>query len=143
MVPNEGVFYIDMSISGFEDYTSFFELTEGSNTSIRFWAATYSGSTGLFGQIYVQGVDVKRQLLTTTKNERIKAAIRYDSGDIAFYVNGAEVYSGTETFTPEALTSINNFKLFGNSEVKNGGNVYGLGVFPVLTDAELATLTTL
>jgi hypothetical protein len=143
VIPNEGVFYIDMSIEDFENYTSFFQLSEGTNTSIRFWAATYSGSTGLFGQIYVQGVDVKRQLLTETKNERIKAAIRYDSGDIAFYVNGSQLYKGTETFTPEALTIIDNFKLFGNSEVKSGGSVYGLGVFPVLSDSELATLTTL
>tara|TARA_R110002020_G_scaffold71674_1_gene184914 strand:+ start:136 stop:1779 length:1644 start_codon:yes stop_codon:yes gene_type:complete len=69
-----------------------------------------------------------------------KVAIKYKSGDVAFWVDGVEVATSTSTFTFLPLTDLSFFR--GDSVRFFYGKVKQLQVFKTaLTDTELATLT--
>ncbi len=70
-----------------------------------------------------------------------KVAIKYKSGDIALWVNGTEISTSTNTFTFSAALSELAFDQ-GNGSQHMDGHVKQLVVFKeVLSDAELAALT--
>ena len=70
-----------------------------------------------------------------------KIAIKYKSGDIALWVNGTEISTSTNTFTFSATLSELAFDQ-GNGSQHMDGHVKQLVVFKeVLSDAELAALT--
>ena len=70
-----------------------------------------------------------------------KVAIKYKSGDIALWINGTEVATSTATFTFNAALSELAFDQ-GNGVNHMDGHVKQLAVFKeILSDAELAALT--
>lgn len=70
-----------------------------------------------------------------------KIAFKYKSGDLALWINGTEVQTSTTAFTFNAALSELAFDQ-GNGSIHMDGHVKQLAVFKeVLTDAELAALT--
>ena len=71
-----------------------------------------------------------------------KIAFKYKSGDLALWINGTEVQTSTTAFTFNAALSELAFDQ-GNGSIHMDGHVKQLAVFKeVLSDAELAALTT-
>ena len=95
--------------------------------------------------IYTNGAEVSIYDHTLSNaTEFNKFAVRWADADFSFWVNGIEVHSDSigNTFAPNVLNTLL-FDRF-NSSAPFYGNAKSLMVFPsALTDAELATLTTL
>lgn len=79
-----------------------------------------------------------------TITDNLKIAYKWRAGDFALWVNGVEKATSTDatSFAPDVLTEVN----FDRGE-SNGEFYFGktkcLAVFPLLTDAELTSLTTI
>ena len=103
----------------------------------------------LYIRIKSGGVDILKSFSqSVTTNAFHKIAIRYKSGDSAFFVNGTKLTSydtgdGTATFTfPVALDNLS-FDYNGNSGLPFYGKCKAVAVFDrALTDQELTDLTT-
>ena len=147
LIPTEGVLFCDFTLNGFEGFTSICGVDNvgTDTTTIRFWSGVgAAGMTvaGLYAQIYYAG-NILVQLISTTPNQRIKGAIRYKSGSIAVYANGSQIGTSTATFTPVTLNQLGFSRLWGITENANTTTINEVAIFPVLTNAELASLTTI
>jgi hypothetical protein len=147
LIPTEGTLFCDFTINGFQAFTNICGLDNigTDNATVRFWSGVGApGMTvaGVYAQIFYAG-NVLVQLISTTPNERIKGAIRYKSGDVAVYVNGIQIFAGTSTFTPVSLNQLTFTRLWSGAEFANTTNIKEAVIFPVLTNAELASLTTI
>ena len=92
---------------------------------------------------YVQGGGTTTAIYATVTDQTAfnKIAIKYKSGDIALWVNGTEISTSTNTFTFSAALSELALDQ-GNGSQHMDGHVKQLVVFKeVLSDAELAALT--
>ena len=87
------------------------------------------------------GVNVAIYATTTDQTAFNKIAIKYKSGDVALWLNGTEASTSTTSFTFSAALSELAFDQ-GNGSQRFDGHVKQLAVFKeILSDAELAALT--
>ena len=105
--------------------TGIFILPEPANDG-RLYIALRNNSTSVFEHTY-----------NDTTNERLKIAVAYSSGDIDFFVNGVKVNSSTTTFS--FSHTLQRVMMDGSNQENNQILVFKTK----LTDAELATLTTI
>jgi len=101
-------------------------------------------SANIIGQVYVDSIGFNYvPSIATTVGSVIKMALAYKSGELAFYVNGAQVNASTSTFTGLALDTLRLANDFGTPVVSKNENA-AVGVYASrLTNAELALITTL
>lgn len=101
-------------------------------------------STNKLGAILIVGGAVIYSVLTSGAiTSTAKVAFAYKSGDFAFYVNGTQVGTSSATYTTPP--SMGSFDLDSNGGTENGFYSYNQALLfkTRLTNAELATLTTL
>lgn len=141
----EGVLYAEIAALT-QDNTSVVEITLNDGSSSNRVAITFTTSNNaLRTLVRVGGVN---QFNTTSSLSNIteykKIAIKYKANDFALWVNGIELDTDTNGTTFSALT-LNNLS-FNNGSGSSDffGKVNALQVYKeALTDAELATLTTI
>ena len=71
----------------------------------------------------------------------VKIAFKYKENDFALWINGVEVATDTSGSAPIGLSQLNFDR--GDGAQKFEGKAKALAVFPILTDAELQSLTTI
>jgi hypothetical protein len=91
----------------------------------------------------VGGATIYTQLTAAAITGRVKAAFAYSSGSFAFYVNGVQVGTSAATFGTPASMGI--FNIDSNDGLENGFYNYNEAILfkTRLTNAELASLTTI
>ena len=123
------------------EYNSFATIYNSSatNQSARFYRNNTDNQ--IYAAAFISGSSVT--LASGVTDESVKCAFRVKSGDFALYVNGSLVASSTSTMTPSAsLDSVNMQYL--NSSQSFDQNAKQMVFFKqALTNAELATLTTI
>jgi hypothetical protein len=134
----EGVIFLDAKITALPTDGSLFGVQKtASNFVIRFgsqgsniYAQCYNGSTNLFFES-----------TSLTLGTRVKMAFAYKAGDYAFYVNGAQIATGTNATTIPACDEVMTNSLWGNTNP----SLYEINEAVIsktrLTNAELAQLT--
>lgn len=136
----EGALFADLKITELPTDGSLFGVQKtASNFVIRFgsqgsniYAQCYNGSTNLFFET-----------TSYTLGTRIKLAFAYKAGSYAFYINGTQIATGTNATSIPACDEIMTNSLWGNTNP----SLYEINeavLFPTrLTNAELASLTTI
>ena len=137
----EGVFYIEAAT--FANTGSKGIALSASNSAANRVVIFYSSiSNTIQGRVQASSSTVIPINGTVTDNTDFnKIAFKYKSGDLALWINGTEVATSTTAFTFNAALSELAFDQ-GNGSIHMDGHVKQLAVFKeVLTDTELAALT--
>jgi len=135
---SEGVLYAEIANIGND--TGIISLNDGSNSNT---VAIYYFSTDKIAfDIIHNSITIVGDISGYNIFDFNKIALKYKSGDIALWVNGVEVITKTNNISLNGLTNLD-FR-YGNSSFPFYGKTKDLRVYnTALTDAELATLTTL
>ena len=136
----EGVLYAEIAALANSGTTRFVGLNDGSNSN-RVVIVYYNVSNRIRAIVSSGGtkyVDVNYQL--TNILDFHKVAIKYKLNDFALWIDGVEVKTDTTLNAPIGLDSLD-FLLSGANNFF--GKTKAVAVFPYLTDAELADLTTI
>jgi hypothetical protein len=80
---------------------------------------------------------------TQSTNERLKIAFAYKSGDSAFYVNGVQKAVSSSSLTYSGLSQLNIGSNYINDQPTNSPTNQAVLFKTRLTNAELASLTTI
>jgi hypothetical protein len=137
----EGTLFYEFSVPVNENITRAI-VVSGATTDNRVSVATFAGS--LFARVDVGGVNQVNSSAAITVTNMNKVAFRYKANDFAVYVNGVKVITDTSgsTFTAGTLDRFAFIQPDATSPFN--GIVSQMAFFTTgLTDAELATLTTL
>ena len=139
----EGVLFVDAvlthSAGAANEYLA--QVNASANNRVLIYR---QNSTNKLGAILISGGTVIYSVLTSGAiTSTAKVAFAYKSGDFAFYVNGTQVGTSSATYTTPP--SMGSFDLDSNGGAENGFYSYNQALLfkTRLTNAELATLTTL
>ena len=138
----EGVFFVEAATSSNQGGTNK-GIALSANNSAANRVALFFGFLSNQFTAYIQAGGTTTAIYATVTDQTAfnKIAIKYKSGDIALWVNGTEISTSTNTFTFSAALSELAFDQ-GNGSIHMDGHVKQLVVFKeVLSDAELAALT--
>ena len=138
----EGVLFVEAATSANQAATNK-GIALSANNSAANRVALFFGYSSNQLTAYVQGGGTTTAIYATVTDQTAfnKIAIKYKSGDIALWVNGTEISTSTNTFTFSAALSELALDQ-GNGSQHMDGHVKQLAVFKeVLSDAELAALT--
>jgi hypothetical protein len=136
----EGTIYWEGIIDAFPTDNSFFGVQKtASSFVIRFG----SGGSSIYAQAYNGSANLFFETMSYTLGTRIKLAFGYKAGSYAFYSNGTQIATGSNATTMPTCDSIMFNSLWGN--IGNGSYKSAEAVLfkTRLTNAELASLTTL
>jgi hypothetical protein len=140
----EGVLYAE--IAALADNATIRDITISDGTTSNRVMLRYDNASNRIQAFIQVGGSTNGNMDTTsfTITNFLKIAYKWKAGDFALWVNGTEVGTSTDvtSFAPDVLTEVN----FDRGE-SNGEFYFGktkcLAVFPILTDAELTSLTTI
>ena len=138
----EGVIFVD-AILTHDAPSNEYLIQVSANGSNRFFIYR-EGSTNKLGCFsIIGGTPIYTQLTAAAITGRVKAAFAYSSGSFAFYVNGIQVGTSSATFGTPASMGI--FNIDSNDGLENGFYKYNEAILfkTRLTNAELASLTTI
>jgi hypothetical protein len=141
----EGVLYAEIAALANDGTNRAISINDGSSSN-RVYLSYSSASGGNKLRIIVNnsnGTQVDRTQTISTITNLNKIAFKYKENDFALWVNGVEVYTDTlgTTFTQGTLTELG---LDNGTGINNFyGKAKAVAVFPILTDAELQSLTTI
>jgi hypothetical protein len=136
----EGTIFVDLTFDGItSENRQIFQLSDGSTNNLHFRIRN-SNDLQAYGTGNFSPFDER---LALTADGRYKMALGYSNGDFAYYVNGVQIATDTQSTTASNLSEIylgiNNL-----SSTPLGGIVQEATLFKErLSNAELATLTTL
>jgi len=136
----EGVLFVEMARQEGDTSAGLITLNDGTNSQT---VSLYYFSTGtIYFDILSGSPNVSQGVSGIDTYSFNKIAIKYKSGDIAFWINGVEVYTSASAIS---LTGLNTLSFSqGNDAYPFYGKVKQLQVFKTaLTDSELVTLTTI
>jgi hypothetical protein len=138
----EGVVFVDFVFNGYMESVE--EMSLSVNSSNRIGMYTFDGTNTLRGYIVASGaVPFESNFIALTLGQRYKVAFAYKSADCVVYINGVNVFANSSTFSFGA--TIDAFKF---SDIATTQPFYKpinqSALFPTrLTNAELASLTTI
>jgi hypothetical protein len=141
MGAQEGVFFIEAAASTSQGPSRGIALSAANSAANR--VALFYRSTSDQVLAIVQGSAGYISLVASgvTQTNFNKIALKYKSGDLALWINGVEADTNTQSLTFNAALSELAFDQ-GNGSLHFDGHIKQLAVFKeVLTDAELAALT--
>jgi len=136
----EGTLFVDFTFDGItSENRQIFQLSDGSANNLHFRIRN-SNDLQAYGTGNFSPFDER---LALTEDGRYKMALGYSNGDFAYYVNGVQIATDTQSTAASNLSEIylgiNNL-----SSTPLGGQVTEAVLFNErLTNEELATLTTL
>ena len=134
---SEGVLFVELEALAEDSTYRFISVSDGTSTN-RINILLNNNNTL---RAFVAGVGSLISSVDITQNN--KAAIKYKSGDYAFWVNGTEVATNTSTSGTHTGLDTLSFDM-GNGSNDFYGKTKQVLYFPTaLTDTELASLTTL
>ena len=107
-----------------------------SKSGSEFLGFSFRADGNIWAIVVNGGYEVLMQFIPPNFYDTYKIALKYKSNDSAFFVNGVKVDSNTTSLL--SLTELNNL-----SYSSFYGKTKALAVFPILTDAELQSLTTI
>jgi len=129
----EGVLYCEVSrLNGSLSQSTISISKSGSE----FLGFSFRADGNIWAIVFNGGYEVLMQFTPPNFYDTYKIALKYKSNDSAFFVNGVKVDSNTTSLL--SLTELNNL-----SYSSFYGKTKALAVFPILTDAELQSLTTI
>jgi hypothetical protein len=136
---SEGVLYAEIAALADDGTVRNMAISNGTNNE-RVLLQYYTSSNVIRAFCASSGSSLNMPHTLTNATDFIKVGFKYKSGDYALWVNGVEVDTKTNTFTPTGLNEL----AFDNSS--GGGQFYGnvkcIAVFnEALTDDELEILT--
>ena len=138
----EGVLYAEIAALA-DDGGSTRTLSLNNGTSNVVVVIRYRSDTNQIQYLIKDGInaDVGNTYTLTDATQYSKAALKYKSNDISFWVDGIEVSSSTSTIS---LLGLNDLSFDGGDGTQNFyGKVKALAVYKeALTDAQLQSLTT-
>ncbi len=141
---SRGVLYAEIAALSNDATRRDITISDGT-TSNRVMLRYDNASNTIQAFIQVGGSTYGNMNITSfTITDNLKIAYKWRAGDFALWVNGVEKATSTDatSFAPDVLTEVN----FDRGE-SNGEFYFGktkcLAVFPLLTDAELTSLTTI
>jgi hypothetical protein len=137
-----GTLFVDSTLTHIASSNEYLIQVSASGTN-RFFIYREGNSNKLGCFAIVAGTVIYTQLTATAITDRVKVAFAYQSGSLAFYVNGVQVGTSAATFGTPASMGI--FNIDSNDGTENGFYNYNQAIlFPTrLTNAELASLTTI
>ena len=140
VIPNEGVFYAELNALDDDNTNRVFTLNDGSTANrVQMY---FNTSNQIVGGISASGSGQANIEYTIDIKSFLKVAFKYKTNDFALWVNGVKVGEDLIGNAPTGLNAISSDNTGGTLPFY--GNVKQLAVFnEALTDAELATLTTL
>ena len=138
----EGVFYVEVAaIANQTGRTRGIALSASNSAANRVVIFLGSASNTITGWIQASSLVQTINSTVTDQTAFNKIALKYKSGDISLWINGTEAATSTSTFTFNAALSELAFDQ-GNGSQHMDGLVKSVVVFKeVLSDAELAALT--
>ena len=142
----EGVLYAEIKKDKGSQF-SLVSLDKSSDSANYIYVGYLNNTTSLRAQIKIDSVTVLDEDINIgDTNVFSKVAVKYKSGDYAFFINGSKVgntSTSTDSFSNEDLDRLE-FGYSLNSSFKYYGNVRELKLYnTALTDAELINLTTI
>ena len=138
----EGVLYAEIAALADDNTNRYITISDGSNSNyIRLVYSTTSNQLG--ARYYVNGsFQCALTYILADETEFIKAAFKWKENDFALWVNGTEV----ATDTSGLVNAPNTFNRLDFSRYDGifpfNGKAKALAVFPILTNAQLQSLTT-
>jgi hypothetical protein len=138
----EGVMFVDFVFNGYME--SIEEMSLSVNTSNRIGMYTFDGTNTLRGYIVASGaVPFENNFIALTLGQRYKVAFAYKSGDCVVYINGVNVFGNSSTFSFGA--TMDAFKFSSSDNTSQFYKPINQAVLfkTRLTNAELASLTTI
>jgi hypothetical protein len=138
----EGVLYAEIAALANDGTNRIISLNDGTtNNIVRFYYSVTNNT--IVGNVKSSGSTVFNYSdALTDATDFIKIALKYKENDFALWVNGTEVATDTSGATPASgVLNRLDFSNAGNTSIFNGKSK-ALAVFPILTDAELQSLTT-
>ena len=138
----EGVLYAEIAALADDNTNRYITISDGSNSNyIRLVYSTTSNQLG--ARYYVNGsFQCALVYILTDETEFIKAAFKWKENDFALWVNGTEVANDTSgNVNPENTFYRLDFSRYDGIFPFNG-KAKSLAVFPILTNAQLQSLTT-
>jgi hypothetical protein len=138
----EGVIFVDFVFNGYMESVE--EMSLSVNSSNRIGMYTFDGTNTLRGYIVASGaVPFENNFVALTLGQRYKVAFAYKSGDCVVYINGVNVFANSSTFSFGA--TIDAFKFSSSSNTQPFYKpINQTTLFKTrLTNAELASLTTI
>ena len=143
------------SLIGQTEGTLFAEIYADQAGSANNWFEIYDGTSNNWIFLGKEGIKMRGYIrasgttyfdnttFTITDNAPMKVALAYKSGDYAFYINGTLIFSSSSSFTINNSISIVNFG-FGLGTVGDSSAYKAAALWKTrLTNAQLATLTTI
>jgi hypothetical protein len=137
---SEGVIFAE--IAALADDLSFRTITLSDGTTDNNVGFGYRNTSNVIYTFLKGVINSSTTVIVDDIRDFNKVAVKYKSGDYAFWVNGIEVYTSTTAFT---LTGLSELAFDNGAGAANFyGNAKQILIFPtVLTDAQLAELTSL
>ena len=139
----EGVLYAEVAALSDSGSARVISISDGNPNSNGITIYYFESSGYIFFQKYVNGVRTTNLNTTTiTKTDFNKIAIRYNSTEVNVFINGANILNNADTniIAPNTLQKIQFDR--GDGASNFFGEAKALAVFPILTNAELHSLTT-
>ena len=139
----EGVLYAEVAALSDSGSARVISISDGNPNSNGITIYYFESSGYIFFQKYVNGVRTTNLNTTTiTKTDFNKIAIRYNSTEVNVFINGANILNNADTniIAPNTLQKIQFDR--GDGASNFFGEAKALAVFPILTNAELQSLTT-
>ena len=135
----EGVLYAEIAALADDGTVKIIAISDGTNNQ-RVLLQYYTSSNVIRAFCASSGSSLNMPHTLTDITNFAKVAFKYKSGDYALWVNGVEVNTKTNTFTPTGLSELAFDSGSGGSQFY--GKVRNVQVFTeALTDAELQELT--
>ena len=138
----EGVFYMEAAVSANSGISKGVALSASNSAANRVVIFYSSISNTIQGRVQASATTTIpiNGTVSSTKNFN-KIAFKYKSGDLALWINGTEVATSTTSFTFNAALSELAFDQ-GNGSIHMDAFIKQIAVFKeILTDTELAALT--
>ena len=130
----EGVLFVDVNFINTGDVQIFCEVSNGGANRV----LVYASATTII--CYANATVFS---YTQSTNERLKIAFAYKSGDSAFYVNGVQKAVSSSSLTYSGLSQLNIGSNYINDQPTNSPTNQAILFKTRLTNAELASLTTI
>ena len=138
----EGVLYAEIAALADDLNIEGISISDGS-ISNRVVIFKWSNSNSIRARVSSNGINVLNQTFSVSDiTDFNKIAISYKLNEFKVYINGTNVFNGTSGAVPIGLNTLS-FDTDGTSFTPFYGKVKAPAVFPILTDAELQSLTTI
>ena len=103
----------------------------------------FSNSNDFYLRVKSPSGSYTSNTIVANKNQFYKVALKYKSGDISVWIDGVEVATSTVAFSFTEVLDNLSFDYNGNGVLPFYGKAKALAVFPILTDEQLQSLTTI